>query len=400
MEIYTEVFFSVLIFLGVLIFCLRYPDKKFSLIILSGFLLRSGLAFFQRFIAYLPDSTADAMSFERNAWQAAEAWFAGTEATVKLTGSGYYTRTIAWLYYAFGRVPLIAQFINVLMGTLVIFIVYKTALILFEKKKAAYFAAVLTALFPTLNLYSAITMRESVVILFLALSFYCFSCWLKRGKVKNVLMALILIFISSIYHGGVVYMGGAYLFFFSFYRPQDRRWLFFSRQLILGIASGIVCFSLFFSFFGNKALTPAEITPETISRYVTKTSKGRAAYLENSKPGTYADIAAQMAPKAVYLFFSPFHVRMKIDYLGVFDALLYFILFILSFIATIRLWKKDKAIVLVFLLMMFFFTGPFAWGVSNYGTAIRHRQKIAFLLIIMASYSLAQVKWETKKILK
>jgi hypothetical protein len=391
MEICTEVFFSILIFLGVLFFCLKLQDKKLSLIVLAGFLLRSGLAFYQRFIGYLPDSTADAMRFERNAWQAAEAWLAGTEAGVKLAGSGYYTRLIAWLYYLLGRVPLAAQFVNVLLGTLVIFIVYKTALVLFENKKAAHIAALITAFFPTLVLYSAITLREAIVVFSLAFSFYCFSRWLKGGRVINVLSALALIFISSIYHGGVVYIGGAYLIVLSFYRPQDKKWLLLSRQLVLGIVLGVVYFSLFFNFFGSKALTPAEITPERLARHATKTSKDRGAYLEETAPETHTDIATQTLSRTVYLFFSPFKVRDRIDYLGVFDTSLYIALFVLSFIAIIKLWKKNKALVLTFLLMILFFAGVFSWGASNYGTAIRHRQKIVFLLIIMASYSLAVI---------
>jgi 4-amino-4-deoxy-L-arabinose transferase-like glycosyltransferase len=392
---FVGIFFSAFLFLGLFVFFAKYPDQTLSKIILLAFILRSGLAYFQRFIAPLPDSLKDAVAFEARAWEAAEAWIYGGEA-IQLTGAYYYSQIIAWFYYLFERTPLVAQFLNVFLGTLIVFIVYKITRELFQGKKTAHIAAGIAAVFPTLNLYSAITMREVVIVFFLTLSFYFFARWIKNGKGKDCLLSLIFVFFSSIFHGAIILIGFTYIFFFIFYKPRKKRWVVISRQLVTGGVLVIIVFSLFYGYFHTKIPRVSEFTPERLERRLKIISAGRAQYLEGMVPKTYFDIVWQTPIRIVYFYFAPFPWQIKelLDVVGFIDILLYLFLFIFFFKSLNQIRKENKALFIALLLILIVFSITFAWGVSNYGSSLRHRQKIVFLLIIMASYSLSFVNWK------
>ncbi len=418
---FSGVSFSLLVFIWVLFFYAKYPDEILSKIVLIGFLLRSALAYFHRFVFSLPDSTSDAIGFERKAWEAASAWISGMDYTVSLTGSHYYPKIIAYIYYFLGRVPLVAQFLNVLLGTIVIYIVYKTILVLFKNIKAARIGAFITAIFPTLNLYSAILLRETFIVFFFALSFYFFSLWIKKGNIKYIILSVSAIFLSAIFHGALFLIGLAYLFFFCFYFPKEKRWRLFSKQLVVGIVITVIYSCLFFGFFGSNipnipriAYTKIETgianykieaelekieapkITETLERSVFKRAVGKTSYLENVKADNFFDISWQTPIRAFYFYLAPSlkNIKSSLGLMGFIDILFYLFLFIFS-IKTLKLIRKeDKALFIALILIFVVFSVVFAWGTSNYGAAVRHRQKIVFLLIVTSSYSFSLINWK------
>ncbi len=391
-SILTEVFLTIIFSFCFFVIFLRYHDQVIAKIVIIAFFLRLGLSYVQRFLFSLPDSTADAVTFERRAWEAAEAMLRGEEA-ISLTGSYYYSAVVSYFYYLFERSPLIAQFINVLLGSLLVFVVYKIVMVLFESKKASHISAVVATFFPTFVLYSAITMRELVIVFPFALSFYFFSLWFKKGRFRFALLSLLFIFISGLSHGGMMPIGFAYVFLFLFYQPLKKRWFFFKKESLVMLFVALIIFFLFFTFFRTKIPTLEDLSVERFQRQVSGAARDRASYLEGVVPENYMDVVVQTPVRMVYFFFAPFRITHTLDYIGVMDSFLYFVLFILSFITILKFWRKDKALCLSFLLVFLAFSVVFAWGISNYGTAIRHKQKIAFLLIVMASYSLSNNKF-------
>jgi 4-amino-4-deoxy-L-arabinose transferase-like glycosyltransferase len=300
---------------------------------------------------------------------------------------------IAGVYYFVGEVPLIAQLLNVILGTLLIFIGYRTALTLFESKKGARICAFIIALFPVLNLYSAITMREAVIVFFLALSFYFFSLWIKKGELKNIILSVSTIFISSIFHGGIFPIGLIYLFVFSFYFPKEKKWRFLSKSLFIGFLIALIYSFLFFAFFQSKI--PFFVDIERMDRISESRSIGRAAYLEEMETENAFDAVWQTPVRAIYFYLAPFpwDAENWKDVGGLFDISLYILFFFFSVSTLRKLKKEDRALFIAIILIIIAFSVIFAWGTSNYGTAFRHRAKIVFLLIVTASYSLSLVNW-------
>lgn len=388
---FLGIFFSFFLFFCLFIFFAGYPDQVLSKIIIIAFVLRSGLAYIHRFVFLLPEGGADAIKFERRAWEAAESWLYGKE-IINLGGSYYYAKVIAWFYYLFERVPFAAQFLNVLLGTLIVFVTYKIALNLFNKTKVAHIAAGIVAFFPILNLYSAILLRETFIVFFLSLSFYFFIKWIKKEKLIFWLLSLIFIFICGIIHAAMILIGLAYFFIFLFYRPQKKKWVFISKRLVIWGLLAIIIFSLFFENFNNKIPSPSNFNLKLLEG----SPLGRAAYLRDLIPNNYFDIVWQTPIRIIYFYFAPFPWQLKelLDLVGFVDVLFYIFLFIFCFRSLTQIKKENKAFFIVLLLVFIIFSITFAWGTSNYGTSLRHRQKIVFLLIIIASYSLSAVNWK------
>jgi 4-amino-4-deoxy-L-arabinose transferase-like glycosyltransferase len=282
------------------------------------------------------------------------------------------------------------------MGVAVIYLVYKTIIVLFNNKKAGYIGALITAIYPTLNLYSAILLRESVVIFFFALSFLFFSLWIKKGDLKNIILSVIFVFISSMFHGGLFLAGLVHLFLFCFYQPEKKRWRLFSKQLMIGVLVTIIYSTLFFGSFASKIPFFTDVTPERMEEATESRATGRTVYLEEMETNSFFDTVWQTPVRTIYFYFTPFpwDVDSYEDVGGLINSLFYLVLFTFFIKTLFYLWREDKALFWALLLILLAFSGAFAWGTSNYGTAFRHKTKILFLIVVVASYSMSLINWK------
>ena len=386
-------FIVLLGFATLIILLSQHKDARLRNLILLAFLLRTGLAITHAYIMPLPDSGADALTFERLGWQTAEAWLDG-ETAPSLSGAYLYSLLIGVLYYLFGRIPLVAQFTNVLLGTFTVYFTWRLALLISKSRRPALIATLIAALFPTLNLYSAITMRESAIVFFTALSIYCFFLWLQRGRLSRMFGAVILLFPASILHSGMVFIEIVYLFFFCFYRPKKKKWVAFGTNTIVALFLLLFVVVVFGDWLTDKL--PQDIrlllSPAYLGERITIAARDRAAYLSGFVPRSIGDILLQTPLRILYFLYTPFiwMVSTPTDIVGFFDALLYIFLSIFALKGLVYLWHKDKLLFWGIVLILVVFLVVFAWGTSNYGTAIRHRQKIVWFLTIPAAVGLTQ----------
>ena len=382
--------------IALLVASFRLAEARVRNLVLLAFLLRLGLAFIHAYIVPLPDSKADALTFERLGWEAAEAWLSGGGAPA-LSGAYLYSAWIGVLYFLFGRIPLLAQFTNVLLGTFTVYITWKLSFLITESRRAALIAAWITALFPTLNLYSAITMRESFIVFFTITSVYCFVLWLKCGRLGQMIGAGILLLAATALHDGMVCIGLVYALFFSFYHPKSKRWTAFSADSIFVITLIIAVTVALRGFLRDKL--PDNIllifSPDYLGQHTMVAAKDRAAYLPGLVPGSVADMLWQTPLRMLYFLYTPFPwmVSSPADVVGLIDALLYAFLSIYFMKGLASLRNRNRVLFWGITLILIVFLGTFAWGTSNYGTAIRHRQKIVWLLSITAAIGFTRSPW-------
>jgi hypothetical protein len=425
--------FLILISLAAMsMWLLRYRSRALTVILFTAFVSRLLLAITQSFIMPLPDSSIDAVVFERLGWDVASAWNNGTPPPVT-RGAYLYSKFIALVYYTAGHNPFLIQYINVILGVLTVYIVYKMvrcftqdkgtapsrqgdgSFVFSEKTKEpspclaspcfenrhltrsempAVVAALIAALYPTLNLYSAITVRENMITFFSLFSVYCFLKWLKSGSVKEIIKSGVLLVAAGALHGAVILIGGVFVFFFCFYRPKLGKWGFVNKQTVLLVLGIIVVFGLFKSVLLNKI--PSDLTlllsPEYLKSRVEPLAVGRGAYLAGYYPASVFDIFLQTPVRVVYFLFGPFPWKITglADFIGFIDAFMYAILIVYSLKSFGKLDKYGKLMYLAILLIVFVEVITFAWGTSNYGTAVRHRQKIICFLIVAASFGMAR----------
>jgi len=371
----------------------RQPKQvRYALIVALG--LRLALALFQAYVAPLPDSQSDALGFERVGWELAQGWHQGMPFVVH-RGAHLYSTFIGMVYWLFGRVPLIIQCINVLLGTLVVLNVYRIARRL-GGARSGQWAAWATALFPTLNLYSAITMREMFIIYGATWALWYLWGWYSTAKVKHfVWSSLWLLFcgaLNSAFTFGLLVYGGLVLM----------RWLRVSVARLRGrwrqtSWAAVILVSLAFivviTGIGLEKL--GRVRTQGLSGAVyaqASRAHGRAVYLEGLHPDRSSDIVWQLPIRVAYFLFAPFPwmIHSPLDLVGLADALLYLVLVIWIWRRR-SVWKDWRALAPL-LLLFFVWLAVFSMGTFNYGTAIRHRASLVWLLIIWGSASMSQTQ--------
>jgi 4-amino-4-deoxy-L-arabinose transferase-like glycosyltransferase len=354
--------------------------------LIVGFGLRLAAALIQFYVVPLPGSEADAMEFAEKAY----AW--GTNDFVPLrdyfsTGAPLYSWIGAALYRVAGPSALLLQSINVMLGTLMILNVYLGAQRLWGSRVAVT-AAWLTAFHPTLVLYSALTMREMAVSYPVTLGVYCLIRWFHGRRIAWFAGALASFAAGLAFHTAVAFivLGSFVLLSFDVYRSartSDPEALLRSGLLMAGAAT--VCALVIATGFGLQKLgSLEELTVETIAEqqgYATRS--GGATYLEGLRPNTWLDLLWQVPLRAIYFLFTPFPwmVRGLPDLLALMDGLLWLML-VGNIIRTSSVWSRIRA-ARGLVMISSLFIAAFAIGVSNYGTALRHRAKVLPIVVVL-----------------
>ena len=384
------------IFMTILV---KAKDSVLRNILIIAFVLRIGLALVSAFILTLPDTGADTVTFERVGWECAQAWNVGLE--VNISNAAYiYSKVIGIIYFISGRVPLLVQFVNVVLGVFIVYYVYKIIIELGATKRSAQIGSVITALFPTLCLYSVITLRENFVSFFAIVSVFYFFKWLNSGTVSKLVLAVAFLLLSSALFGGMIVIGVVYAIFFIFYEAKIKKWRLISKQSFLGIFIVILGIIIFRSFLINKIPSDLSLvfSPDYMGGRVTVAARGGAAYLVGFTPNSILDIIIQFPVRMVYFLLAPFPwmILSSGQILGLIDALLYLVLVFYSIRGLEYLKKYNNPAFWAVILMLLLIIGTFAWGTSNFGTAIRHRQKIVWLIIAVSSLGITRswlAKW-------
>jgi 4-amino-4-deoxy-L-arabinose transferase-like glycosyltransferase len=374
---------------------LRYPALRWVLLV--ALVARVGAALFNFYIAPLPDSTADAERFERIAWLWAQDGFG--EALGGYTGPHSYF--ISWLlsllYSVAGRSLLLAQSVSVLFGMGGVFLTWRLALELWGER-AAIKAAWVAALFPTLILYSALTMREAYVVFFLLLGLLGVARWARGKGTRAVLTALFGFVMAGFFHGAMFVAVGAFLLVLAMHHA--RRKYQSLRQWRLSLVSMAVLLALLGT--GTWYITSGHSVPklgsfsqltdvDRLANRLPRYSKDTASYPDWVVPGSPAEVFWKAPARVAYFLFSPFpwDVRYPRHLIGFADGLLYMVLAVL-------LWRNRKAVwadpaaravflVLVPLILVF------GVAVGNFGTGLRHRSKMVAGLIVLAAPMLPYV---------
>ena len=370
---------------GTIILTVNKKNSRLLTILFVAFSVRSLFALVHYYVIPLPDSQADAVMFERIAAEWAQSGFPGVLVQFR-TGAFLYSWIIAVLYSILGRNPLMAQAINVLFGTLIVRNVYLLAQLLWGDRFASRSAWCAT-FFPTLVLYSAITMREVAVVFPLTLGALYFVQWLKRDRLRDFLKALVAWAVSIAFHTGVLPV----ILVISL--AGFRKWL---DALVTARTKAVVrrLFAVCFVIFGICAIlgvgwgleklggvAEAGNFVEWLANQQRIAARDRAAYLSSLQPRNLLDLVWQTPIRMVYFLFMPFPwlVRSSADLLGLIIAALNFLLILLIFRSFPKVWaNKERRWIFYTLLILLI---AFALTTSNYGTAVRHSSKLVPLAL-------------------
>lgn len=380
-----------------LLLAIRYPCLRW--VLLAAFLVRAGAALFHFYIAPLPDGTADARSFESRAWLMAQDGLAGAVSAYTGPHSYFISWIISLLYALTDRSLLLAQSLSVLLGTAGVYLVWRLTLELWGER-AAIKAAWVAALFPTLVLYSALTMREVYVVFFLLLGLLGTVRWARCGGPLHMGTALAGFIGATFFHGAMfvallAFLGLAAVRYAQAclpLLPQGRL-----RLVPLVLLLAIVISGALFArgeFRLPKIGNPSHWTEERLTRQARVAARSTASYPDWLVPSNTAALVLTAPARAAYLLFAPFpwDVTYPRHLIGMVDGILYMFLAVLIWRQRRAIWSDAgaRAVLLVILALVVVFT----FGVGNFGTGLRHRSKFVVGLIVLAAPMLPWIVWK------
>ncbi len=372
----------------VVVLWLAHHHRPAADVLLAAFTVRALAALANRYMFTLPLSGADAMRFETRGWQWGKQGLAVALGHFT-TGDRLYSWVIAVLYAATARSPLLIQAINVLLGTLIVWNVYQIALALWGPRPAIA-AAWATALFPTGVVYSAIIMREVQVIYPVTLAALCLVRWEQGGGLRWLAFCLLALAVGVAFHMGVLA---------AFIAPGLAlvlRWLGAARTgrhkeaVRNGLALALLSLCLLLMLSSGWGLSKlryslSNLTLERLRSAEETKAQGRASYLEDLRVNGPLDLAWQTPVRTAFFLYTPFPwMRLQpVDLPALGDALLFLAFTIAIARAGRRILRVPAARGVIAMLVVLLIA--YALPTSNYGTALRHRGKLAPLAIALAA---------------
>jgi len=302
-------------------------------------------------------------------------------------GGGHilYIWLISLLYALFAPSRLMIQALNVIFGSLTVLVTWRIAEEVGESKERARTAAWICALVPSLVFFSSVLMREVAVSFPLTLCLLYLVRWYKQRKSSHLILALTMLLISMSFHSG----GAAVLLFAGLWLIGSWCKALFSGNsrvlakntlaLIVGLSVVIAVAASGFGLQKFNGLDSGDV--DVLTEKQTGFAIGRTAYLEDLHANSPVDLLWQAPIRLVYFLLAPFPwmLHSPTDAFGFFDSVLFFFLVARTIKNRKSLGNNPGAVLVlgVFSAMAI----VFAIGVSNYGTALRHRAKMLPLLI-------------------
>ncbi len=296
-----------------------------------------------------------------------------------------YTKMLGLIFYITSPQRLIGQYINTLLGTTIIIIVYKILDVIEINNRTLKRSIALLAFAPHSIIFSGILLRENLVNFFAVSSFYCFVMWYKNRSKINILYSLLLLGISATFHSGVIGIIIGYVYMYLFYNHKTKTFTFTKSTIYFLIVFILVSYFSYFLFSDvlftkfNKIKSINDIIEQANVR------GGGSAYLTNFEINSLPKLILFGPIKTFYFLTSPLPVNWRgiEDIISfIMDSLMY-LSFIFYIIINYKKFINKHPLAMSILIMILTFSFIFGVGIANAGTAMRHRQKILPLFIVL-----------------
>ena len=345
----------------------------------------------------MPDSTDDAWKFERKAWE----WAENGSYSIFNNFTGPSPDFISWLisipYSLFGRSLMMAQSISLFFGIGSVFLCWLISKRLWNNHIANK-VGWMTALFPSLILYSVLFLREVYIVFFILLALLGVIDWVKKENFKSFILALIGFVGATFFHGAMMIGGMTFVFIVGASNLIKSFKLIKIFKVNFSTFGFIILFTVIFGlYFTNKIKVPyLEDFSSTsdVSFLLEKTdlnTQGDAAWPEWTRINSPIELLYKVPIRAVYFMFAPFpwDVKKIKHLIGMIDGFLYMYLVFLI-ISNIKFILKDPALRVILIILISYIL-VFGVGVGNFGTSIRHRSKFAVFFILLAAQGLKKI---------
>ena len=343
------------------------------------------------YITPLPDSTADAQSFEGSAWHFAREGFFSIFNYYRGPDPYFISFFISIPYSLFGRSILMAQSFSLLFGMGSILLGWLIAKKLWNNRIANTVGWTM-ALFPSLVLYSVLIMREAYICFFILVAMYGVVDWVRTDKLKSIIVATIGFIGATFFHGAmltglmaftiIVGISSLKKFFKSLinYRINIKILMFL---LLIGVGSGIyLSGKIYVPYLGDAKQT---FNVDFILKKTVLNTRGTASWPKWTIPTSPSELLYKSPIRSIYFISAPFpwDVKEIRHLIGMFDAFLYIYLTFLILKNFKVIWRDPVLKVILIILVCYVIV--YGIGVGNFGTGIRHRSKFTAMFILLAA---------------
>lgn len=352
-----------------------------------AYVLRSAVAFVNRYIFELPQGGSDAKVFDRVARVWSDSGCFGFFEHFDPTASYVYSSILASFYACTAPSTFGSQLINVFLGTFSVIILSCGAYRVWGVVAARRCAFVL-ALFPALIIYSAVTLRESFILFFFSLAIYFIVRYCQERKIIWLVVTFFSIGGSVLFHGGMAFAAVGLMIgiFAQIARSEagNRKALALKILIIpFGILGVLIFYSVLDVLFIPKIGDLEDIDASTIASVVDSRAGGSAGYLMGLEINSVLDLLWQAPVRMAYLLFAPFpwNIGAVSHIFGLLDGVIYLLSTVLLLKYRRMLFEKPEVFVVFIVLMSLALV--FAFGTSNFGTGMRHRAKFYVAMFVL-----------------
>lgn len=373
-----------LLILVFLVLSFAYMKKnKFVNCVLLGISLR--LFFIGLYFAgvSLPESQGDAKNFFLEARAVFDYLFLDGD---KIQIINPYSNVIGLSMIFSGDNIAFGLFINIFCYLVIVYALYEILKLLGTREQGIK-AVMIMSIFPIDILYSSVLLREQTIIMFMILSFLFLIKYIKKGIFFEFLISVLFHSLGVLFHSGILFLLAVHFYVLFFYRKKVKKIRYkTAKTLALGVF-GIIFFKFLSKIpkfvFIKDIFNIEYLNHVVVGRFLASTGTGRTAYLTNLVPSSLLEFIFYLPLRIIYFLFAPFlwMLRGAEDLFVFLDGCFYLILVILAIRNLKHLEAKIKK---AFLLYFLAFTVVFSIGTTNYGTAMRHRHKILWLIVAVA----------------
>lgn len=295
----------------------------------------------------------------------------------------YSKYVIGPLYSIIGeRIPMFIGAVNIYMNILSNIIIYKILKLLNINHKIALRGMMITAFFPLSLFLRTSILRESLIVFCLVCSIYFLLKGVELNNKRLILYSFLYLLIGSLFHSGCVFIVIGYL-----YILLKNKVLEFKYKLLL-----FLFLIILFLIFKDKLLLKLgnfDVKNVIRANNLASIRDSTTGYLKNLNTTSFLEIVVYLPLFLVYFLFSPFFFEVRNNHsfiVFIFNSSIIFYLLL----KTVVYWIKTKDLsikerILIRGLLISFFSASiiFSIGTRNFGTAMRHRDKFLFILIIV-----------------
>jgi 4-amino-4-deoxy-L-arabinose transferase-like glycosyltransferase len=348
----------------------------------------------------------DDRAFDVVSWALARLWSGALVQTAKSQDYliNNYTVLMGWVYYLFGHDVVGPKLLNCLFGAAAAVVAYALAKEL-GGKRAGWFAALATMVFPSLVLWSILNLKDTLVVLLIAVTMLG---GLKFARRPSILWAVVTILPFAALENLRLYVffALAWLLLASFFVINRAPW---RRRLTIGIPFAVALLSVVYitnqtQALGLRYLSAKRLEALASSREFGANTADTGIDIENV-PRSEADgytIQLRTAPKVLpYVLWGPFpwQARSRRELAVVPESLVWYGVQVLV-VAAIIGWRKERWRELSL---------PLAYGAGltfvfsliegNVGTIYRHRAMLLVPAIAVAGlgFDWLLVRWAQRR---